>query len=84
MSISLIVYDWWRHRNATAALQGMDDRALRDIGIAREEIHHAVRFGRGHGEAGDKPRSSFDAASGVGYTRATKQRATDVHQIPVA
>jgi uncharacterized protein YjiS (DUF1127 family) len=35
-----------RLRHAMAELEGLDDRMLRDIGIARCEIGHVVRFGR--------------------------------------
>lgn len=36
-----------RERRAACELRAMDERMLRDIGIAREEIEHAVRCGRG-------------------------------------
>ena len=52
MPILMMVYDWWRLRKATAALRSMDEHALRDIGISREEIPHAVRFGRGREQPG--------------------------------
>ena len=84
MSILMRVYDWWRLRKATAALRSMDEHALRDIGISREEIPHAVRFGRGREQPGTEPRSANDAASAAGYTRATKQRGTNVLQIPAS
>jgi len=36
----LVVY--WARREAIKVLRGMDDRALRDIGIARSQIEAAV------------------------------------------
>ena len=36
----------WHAIGATRALRTLDDRALRDIGVSRAEIGHAVRFGR--------------------------------------
>jgi uncharacterized protein YjiS (DUF1127 family) len=41
-----MVHEWWRLRRAVVDLQSMPDRMLRDIGLTREEIGHAVRFGR--------------------------------------
>jgi uncharacterized protein YjiS (DUF1127 family) len=41
---------WWRtYRRDVARLQAMDARMLRDIGLTRSEIGHAVRFGRYNG-----------------------------------
>jgi uncharacterized protein YjiS (DUF1127 family) len=34
-------------RLAMAELESLDDRTLKDIGISRDEIWHAVRYGRG-------------------------------------
>ena len=34
-------------RRAMHELASLDDRTLRDIGISRDEIWHAVRYGRG-------------------------------------
>jgi uncharacterized protein YjiS (DUF1127 family) len=34
---------WGRHRNAIAALQALDGRMLKDIGIERSEIESVVR-----------------------------------------
>lgn len=36
----------WRNRSAVESLSGFSDAQLRDIGIARAEIHRAVREGR--------------------------------------
>ncbi|HXU59832.1 MAG TPA: DUF1127 domain-containing protein [Verrucomicrobiae bacterium] len=33
-------------RRATAALEALDDRTLKDMGLSRNEIHHAVKHGR--------------------------------------
>ena len=40
---------WSDHsaRQAMYELECLDDRTLKDIGIARDEIWHAVRYGRG-------------------------------------
>jgi uncharacterized protein YjiS (DUF1127 family) len=38
-----IFSDWWAMRRAERELYALDDRTLKDIGIAREEIHSAVR-----------------------------------------
>ena len=83
MSILLMVQDWWRLRKAAGALQSMDDRALRDIGIAREEIPHAVRFGRERQQVAAGQRPALDVGP-AGYKRTTKRRATEVIQIPVS
>jgi uncharacterized protein YjiS (DUF1127 family) len=47
-------------RLATAQLESFDDRTLRDIGISRDQIWHAVRHGRdaARGEAFDIARWS--------------------------
>jgi uncharacterized protein YjiS (DUF1127 family) len=47
-------------RRATHTLASLDDRTLRDIGIERDQIWHAVRYGREavHGEAFDVARWS--------------------------
>jgi len=34
-------------RLAMAELESLDERTLRDIGISRDQIWHAVRYGRG-------------------------------------
>lgn len=39
---------WRAQRHALHRLESMDDRMLADIGVARTEIGHLVRFGR-HG-----------------------------------
>jgi uncharacterized protein YjiS (DUF1127 family) len=33
-------------RRSTAALEALDDRTLKDMGLTRNEIHHVVRYGR--------------------------------------
>ena len=33
-------------RRSTAALEALDDRTLKDMGLTRNEIHHVVRHGR--------------------------------------
>lgn len=38
---------WRLQRRAARELRALDDRMLKDIGIAREEIDHVVRRGRG-------------------------------------
>ena len=47
-------------RRAMHELESLDDRTLKDIGIARDQIWHVVRHGRGamHGEAFDIARWS--------------------------
>ena len=35
-----------QHRRSTAALEALDDRTLKDLGLTRNEIHHVVRYGR--------------------------------------
>ena len=84
MSILLMMQDWWRLRKAAGALQSMDDWTLRDIGIAREEIPHAVRFGRERQQVAAEYRPALDAGPEAGYKRTTKRRATEVFQIPVS
>jgi len=42
---------WVRRRKAVAELQSLDDHMLKDIGISRGEIEHAV-----HGRARDRVR----------------------------
>ncbi|MGE0697934.1 MAG: DUF1127 domain-containing protein [Hyphomicrobiaceae bacterium] len=37
---------WRANRRDIAHLEAMDERMLRDIGLARSEIGRAVRFGR--------------------------------------
>ena len=37
----------YRTRRAEREMQQLDERMLRDIGISRETIKHAVRYGRG-------------------------------------
>ncbi len=44
-------------RHAMHELESLDDRTLKDIGIARDEIWHAVRYGRGAASDG-----AFDLA----------------------
>ena len=34
-------------RRAMHELESLDDRTLRDIGVSRDQIWHAVRYGRG-------------------------------------
>jgi uncharacterized protein YjiS (DUF1127 family) len=34
------------NRRSTAALEALDDRTLKDMGLTRNEIHHVVRYGR--------------------------------------
>jgi uncharacterized protein YjiS (DUF1127 family) len=47
-------------RRATAQLESFDDRTLRDLGISRDQVWHAVRYGREavQGEAFDIARWS--------------------------
>ena len=44
-------------RRAMRELESLDDRTLRDIGISRDQIWHAVRHGRGASS-----RDAFDIA----------------------
>jgi uncharacterized protein YjiS (DUF1127 family) len=37
---------WRRYRAAVQQLASMDDRALRDIGLNRTQIHRAAFYGR--------------------------------------
>ena len=37
---------WHALRRDTIRLAEMDDRMLKDIGLTRHEVEHAVRFGR--------------------------------------
>jgi uncharacterized protein YjiS (DUF1127 family) len=37
---------WRRYRSAVRELSGLDDRALRDIGLNRTQIHRVARYGR--------------------------------------
>ena len=39
----------YRARRAVHELMGLDDRMLRDVGIGRAEIEHAVQGGRDRG-----------------------------------
>ena len=43
---------YWVRRQAVKSLGELDDRALRDIGIARSQIHAAVRGGTMNSETG--------------------------------
>ncbi len=36
----------WRAFSAARTLRSFDDHVLRDMGVSRSEIDHAVRFGR--------------------------------------
>jgi hypothetical protein len=44
-------------QHAMRALASLDDRTLKDIGISRDQIWHAVRYGRGAASDG-----AFDLA----------------------
>jgi hypothetical protein len=84
MAILRIVYDWWRLRDAARKLREMDDRALRDIGLTREEIAYAVQFGRGNAQPVVErrpPGAELVATAAHGYTPTTKQLATEALRI---
>jgi len=50
------------HRAAIARLRELDDRALRDIGLARSQIEAAVHgFAIGPGTSGQKPAATGEA-----------------------
>jgi uncharacterized protein YjiS (DUF1127 family) len=56
-----LVQHWQAERAARRAmleLASLDDRTLKDIGIPRDQIWHAVRHGRDAGEAFDIARWS--------------------------
>ena len=46
MRLMRMVVDAWRVRRAMAQMSALDDRMLRDLGLDRAGIEHAVRFGR--------------------------------------
>ena len=86
MNIIRKIRDWWRLSRATAQLNQLDERMLRDIGISRPEIGDRVRFGRhGHDMA---PWGGTDAGLGpvplAGYKRATNRRLGNVFPIRAA
>jgi hypothetical protein len=89
MTILQMVMDWWRLRRAATELHELDERMLRDIGIAREEIGHVVRFGRAPDGVRRLPAEAGlvhlpVSVSAPGYKRATKRRTIDARQIRAA
>jgi len=47
MRLMRAIVDAYRVRRAMAQMRALDDRMLRDLGVNRAGIEHAVRFGRG-------------------------------------
>jgi uncharacterized protein YjiS (DUF1127 family) len=41
-----LIADEYRIRRATREMRALDDRTLRDLGLDRGGVEHAVRFGR--------------------------------------
>ena len=83
MKILRLAYDWWRMRHATESLNGLDDRALRDIGITREEIRHAVRYGRAEPQAADDRAPAGNGVAAGTYIKAASRRVSEAFPIRV-